>query len=204
MKIICIGRNYSDHAKELNNPVPLEPVFFMKPDTALLPKRNPVYIPDFTDNLNYEVELVLKINKTGKKIASKFAYKYYNEIGIGIDFTARDLQEKCKKNGLPWEMAKSFDHSAPISNKFISKEEFKDLKNINFSLKKNKETVQIGNSADMLFNFDEIISYVSRFVTLKIGDLIFTGTPAGVGKVEINDQLEAYLENQMMLKVTIK
>jgi len=204
MKIICIGRNYSDHAKELNNPVPLEPVFFMKPDTALLPKRNPVYIPDFTNNLNYEVELVIKINKTGKKIASKFAHKYYNEIGIGIDFTARDLQEKCKKNGLPWEMAKAFDHSAPISNKFISKEEFKDLKNINFSLKKNKETVQVGNSADMLFNFDEIISYVSRFVTLKIGDLIFTGTPAGVGKVEINDQLEAFLEDQLMLKVTIK
>jgi len=203
MKIICIGRNYIDHIKELNNKKPVTPIIFLKPDTAIQPKGHPFFIPEFSKNVQYEVELVLKINKTGKYIEEQFAYKYYNEIGLGIDFTARDIQEKCKKKGLPWEIAKGFDGSAQISSNFINKKELK-LNNINFSLKKNNHVVQIGNSSNMLFSFDFIISYISQFYTLKIGDLIFTGTPSGVGKIKANDYLEGYINKEKLLNVTIK
>jgi len=202
MKIICIGRNYADHAKELNNPVPKEPVVFLKPDTAILPKRNPLYYPNFTRDLHYEVELVVRINRLGKQIEERFAHKYYNEIGIGIDFTARDIQKQCKEKGLPWERAKAFDGSAPISDRFI---DIKNLpKDILFSLRKNNELVQEGNSKDMLFEFDKLIAYVSRLFTLKIGDIIFTGTPAGVGSVAIGDRLEAFIGAEKLLKVDIR
>lgn len=204
MKIICIGRNYADHAKELNNPLPSKPVFFLKPETALIPKNMPFFIPDFTNDLHHEVELVVKINRLGKNIEERFANKYYNEIGIGIDFTARDLQSECKAKGLPWEMAKAFDHSAPVSQKFIAVDELKDVNNIPFRLEKNGEIVQQGNSKDMIFNIDKIIAYVSQFFTLKIGDLIFTGTPAGVSQVAINDQLTAYIGDQELLQLKIK
>lgn len=202
MKIICIGRNYADHAKELNNPIPKEPVVFLKPDSALLPKRNPLYIPSFTNDLHFEVELVIKINRLGKNIEEKFAHKYYSEVGIGIDFTARDIQKECKEKGLPWEKAKAFDGSAPISEEFLSLKELP--KNIEFSLTQNGKQVQCGHTDDMLFNFDKLISYVSSLFTLKIGDLIFTGTPAGVGPVQIGDKLEAYIGDKKMLKVDIK
>ena len=202
MKIICVGRNYADHAKELNNPVPAEPVLFMKPDSSILPKRNPLYYPNFTKNLQFEVELVLRINKLGKNIEAQFAHRYYNEIGIGIDFTARDIQQKCKEKGLPWETAKAFDGSAALSDKFLI---IKDLpENINFSLHKNGEVVQTGNSKDMLFGFNELIAYISERFTLKIGDLIFTGTPSGVGPVAIGDKLECYIGAEKMLKVDIR
>ncbi|MCK4570164.1 MAG: fumarylacetoacetate hydrolase family protein [Bacteroidales bacterium] len=204
MKIICIGRNYVDHAKELNNPVPENPVFFLKPDTALLRRNRPFYHPEFSDDIHYECELVVKINKLGKNIQKKFAHTYYNEIGIGIDFTARDLQSKAKAKGLPWEIAKAFDASAPLSMEFIKKDEFADLNNISFRLDKNGETVQNGNSADMLFGFDELITYLSKFLTLKTGDLIFTGTPAGVGPIQIGDKLEAYIGDRLLLKCNIK
>jgi acylpyruvate hydrolase len=204
MKILCIGRNYVDHAKELNNPVPENPVFFLKPDTALLRRNRPFYYPDFSKDIHYECELVVKINKLGKNIQKKFAHTYYNEIGIGIDFTARDLQSKSKAKGLPWEIAKAFDASAPLSMEFIDKSEFEDLKKIRFHLDKNGETVQEGNSADMIFDIDELIAYLSRFFTLKTGDLIFTGTPAGVGPVKIGDKLEAYIGDMLMLKCNIK
>jgi len=203
MKIICIGRNYIDHAKELNNPVPSEPLFFLKPDSAILPKRNPFYIPNFTNIVHYEVELIIKICKLGKNINENFASTYYNEIGLGIDFTARDLQDKCKEKGHPWEIAKAFDQSAVVSEKFIDKKKL-NLNNINFSLKKNGEIVQQGNSSNMLFNFDKIIAHVSKFMTLKIGDLIFTGTPAGVGKVKIGDELIGYLEEEKAFKTNVK
>lgn len=203
MKIICIGRNYIDHAKELNNPVPSAPLFFLKPDSAILPKRNPFYIPNFTNIVHYEVELIIKICKLGKNINENFANTYYNEIGLGIDFTARDLQDKCKEKGHPWEIAKAFDQSAVVSANFIDKKNL-NLNNINFSLKKNGEIVQQGNSSNMLFNFDEIIAHVSKFMTLKIGDLIFTGTPAGVGKVNIGDELIGYLEDEQAFKTKIK
>jgi len=203
MKIICIGRNYQDHINELKNAIPDKPLFFMKPDTALLPKRTPFYIPDFTKDLHYECELVVRICKVGKNISEKFANTYYEEIGIGIDFTARDLQEECKQKSQPWEIAKAFDNSAPISEKFIHKSEL-DLSNIQFELKKNGVIVQQGNSKQMIFSIDKIIAYVSQFITLKIGDLIFTGTPAGVGKVEIGDTLVASIENQELLKLNIK
>ncbi len=203
MKIICIGRNYIDHAKELNNPVPSEPLFFLKPDSAILPKRNPFYIPNFTNIVHYEVELIIKICKLGKNINENFANTYYNEIGLGIDFTARDLQDKCKEKGHPWEIAKAFDQSAVVSEKFIDKKNL-NLNNINFSLKKNGEIVQQGNSSNMLFNFDKIIAHVSKFMTLKIGDLIFTGTPAGVGKVKIGDELIGYLEEEKAFKTNVK
>lgn len=202
MKIICIGRNYADHAKEMKSEVPEAPIFFMKPDSSVLPKRNPFYLPDFTNELHYEVELIIKISRLGKNIGEKFAHEYYNEIGLGIDFTARDLQQKCKENGHPWEIAKSFDNSCVIGNEFIDK---KDLpKNISFELQKNQEVVQQGNSKDMLFSPEQIIAYLSQFMTLKIGDLIFTGTPAGVGKVAINDVLEGYLEGEKMFRVKVK
>lgn len=203
MKIICIGRNYIDHAKELNNPVPEKPVFFMKPDTALLLKHNPFFYPSFSNNVQYETELVVKIDRNGKHIEEKFAHKYYSEIGIGIDFTARDLQAEAKKKGLPWEIAKSFDQSAPVGE-FIHKEKLTALNNINFSLKINGEVRQQGNSKDMIFTFDHIIAYVSQFITLRTGDLIFTGTPQGVGPIKINDHLEAFIEDQKLLEFNVK
>ena len=203
MKIICIGRNYAAHAKELNNPVPKEPVIFLKPDTALLPKRMPFFYPSFSTDVHYEAELVVKIDRVGKNISQKFAHKYYSELTVGIDFTARDLQSIYKEKGLPWERAKAFDGSAPVG-KFVVKEKFKDLKDLNFSLKINGESKQNGNTANMLFSIDAIIEYVSQFFTLKIGDLIFTGTPEGVGPISINDCFEAYLEDEKVLDLKIK
>ena len=203
MKIICIGRNYIKHAKELDNKAPSKPMFFLKPDTAIQPKNHPFFIPDFSNEIHYEVELVIKINKTGKHIEERFAKKYYSKIGLGIDFTARDIQQKCKKNGLPWEISKGFDGSAQISNKFIDKSTI-NIENINFSLKKNNKIVQIGNSEDMIFKFDSIISYISKFYTLKIGDLIYTGTPHGVGPVNKGDILEGFIEEMSMFSVKIK
>ena len=203
MKIICIGRNYLDHAKELGNKIPTSPLFFLKPDTAIQPKGHPFFIPDFSNNIHFEVELVVKISKNGKNIDKKFAHKYYDEIGIGIDFTARDIQEDCKKNGLPWEKAKGFDGSAQISNEFINKKSLK-LEDINFSLNLNNSLMQKGNSNNMIFSFDQIISYISKYYTLRAGDLIYTGTPSGVGKVEIGDSLSCFINGREMLKVNIK
>jgi len=203
MKIICIGRNYAEHAKELNNPVPTVPVIFMKPDTAILKDNKPFYHPDFSNDIHHELEIVLKIAKEGKHIAEKFAHKYYNEIGLGIDFTARDIQQKHKEKGLPWELAKSFDHSAPISH-FIPKDQFKDLYQLNFHLELNGQTVQKGNTSDLLFQFEKLIAFVSQYITLKKGDLIFTGTPEGVGKVNIGDHLVGYLEAEKLLDFVIK
>tara|TARA_B100001939_G_scaffold343193_1_gene355513 strand:- start:535 stop:1146 length:612 start_codon:yes stop_codon:yes gene_type:complete len=203
MKIICIGRNFVDHAKELKNEIPKEPLFFLKPDSSILPKRNPFYIPNFSNNIHYEVELVVKICKLGKNIGLKFAPEYYKEIGLGIDFTARDIQDKCKAKGHPWEIAKSFDQSAVISNQFINKQDL-SLNELNFSLIKNDEIVQKGTTSDMIFSIDQIICYVSKFMTLKIGDLIFTGTPKGVGKVNIGDTLIGKIEDKEMFKTKIK
>lgn len=203
MKIICIGRNYVDHANELNNPVPAQPVFFLKPETAIIRAGLPFFYPDFSDDIHFEAELVLHVCKVGKHIQEKFAHTYYDAIGIGIDFTARDVQSVCKKKGLPWEIAKAFDGSAPHS-KFIPKAQFKDVYDINFSLSVNDKEVQKGNSGMMLFNFEKIISYVSQFITLKKGDLIFTGTPAGVGSVNVEDKLKAYIENDLMMDLKIK
>jgi len=203
MKIICIGRNYVNHAKELGNDIPTEPLFFLKPETAIQPKGHPFFIPDFSDNIHYEVELVVRIDKSGKHIAEKFAHKYYSKIGLGIDFTARDIQEECKAKGLPWEKAKGFDGSAQLSRTFIDKSKL-ELDNIPFRLEKNGEQVQIGNSKDMLFNFDKIISYLSQFYTLKIGDLIYTGTPEGVGKVIAGETLKGYITGKEMFKVIVK
>ncbi len=202
MKIICIGRNYAEHAKEMNSAVPTEPVFFMKPDTALL-KEGDFYIPDFTKDLHHEIELVLKISKAGKHIEEQFAHKYYDEIGLGIDFTARDIQTKCKEKGLPWEKAKAFDNSAPLG-KMVKKEELGDLNNIKFELKINGESRQIGNSKDLIFSFDKVVSYVSQFVTLKTGDLIYTGTPEGVGAVKMGDKLEGYVNGNLYLTLNVK
>lgn len=204
MKIICVGRNYAQHALELNNPVPQEPVIFLKPETALIPKGHPFFYPEFTKDLHYEVELVVRINRLGKHISEKHAHKYYNEIGIGIDFTARDIQQQCKEKGLPWEKAKGFDHSAPVSRKLLDINTFTNPKNIKFHLNVNGETKQEGQSADMLFSIEQIIAYVSTFMTLKMGDLIFTGTPAGVGPVQIGDELEAFVENQSMLRIKVR
>ncbi len=203
MKIICIGRNYSEHAKELNNPLPAKPVFFMKPDTAILPPHNPFFYPSFTNELHYEVEVVLKICKSGRSIQEKFAHKYFDEIGVGIDFTARDLQDECKKNGLPWEIAKAFDFSAPISP-FVPKNSLNVEQGIHFGLKINGEWRQKGNSRDMIFSFDRIIAYVSQFVMLRQGDLIFTGTPAGVGPAKINDRFELFLDDKPMMHFMVK
>ena len=203
MKIICIGRNYAEHAREMKSEIPSEPVFFMKPDTALLKDGAPFYFPDFTSDLHHEIEIVLKISKAGKCIEEKFAHKYYEEIGLGIDFTARDLQQRCKDKGLPWEKAKSFDHSAPIGS-FVSKSKFSDLNHIDFQLEINGETRQSGNTQNLLFSFDQIISFVSRFVTLKTGDLIFTGTPEGVGPVKRGDVLAGFLLNEKMLEVEVR
>lgn len=204
MKIICIGRNYSEHAKELGNEAPSEPLFFLKPDSAILPKRVPFYIPNFTNDLHYEIELLVKINRLGKHIEERFASTYYSQIGLGIDFTARDLQQQCKSKGLPWEKAKSFDGSAVLGNQFFDKTEFTSMNDISFGLKKNGEWVQQGNSKDMIFTIDKIIAYVSQFMTLKIGDIIFTGTPAGVGSVKIGDKLEGFLENNALISLDIK
>ena len=203
MKIICIGRNYIKHVEELNNSITKEPLFFLKPDTAIQPKGHPFFIPHFSENIHYEVELVIKINKIGKHIEEKFAHKYYSQIGLGIDFTARDIQEECKKKGLPWEKAKGFDGSAQISNNFIKISDL-NIYNIPFSLKKNNKQVQSGNSKEMIFSFNTIISYVSKFYTLKIGDLIYTGTPSGVGSVKKEDRLEGYIKNQKMFNVIVK
>ena len=203
MKIICIGRNYSAHAKELNNAIPTKPVWFMKPDSAILLNNKPLYYPAFTNDLHYETEIVFRINRVGKHIEEKFAHKYYDAIGLGFDFTARDLQAEAKKKGLPWEPAKTFDGSAALSE-FIPIEEVKKVDDINFHMKKNGEVVQVGNSGNMLFHIDKIISYVSQFVSLKMGDLIYTGTPAGVGPVKIGDVLEAFYEDRLMLRTVIK
>ena len=203
MKIICIGRNYVEHAKELNNPLPEVPIFFLKPETALLQKNQPFFYPEFSEDIHYETEIVLKIKKVGKHIQEKFAHTYYDEIGIGIDLTARDLQSNCKKKGLPWEIAKGFDGSAPLG-KFINKSEFENINDLRFSLNVNGETRQDGNTKDMIFSFDKIIAYVSQFLTLKIGDLIFTGTPEGVGPIKIGDHFEAFIEDKKMLEINIK
>jgi len=203
MKIICIGRNYIDHAKELKNPLPKEPVFFLKPDTCIIRNNKPFFLPDFSDNMQHELEVVIKICRVGKNIEPRFARRYYQEIGLGIDFTARDLQAKQKEKGLPWEIAKAFDGAAPIS-KFVPIEKFMDVNNLNFYLDVNGKTVQKGNTADMIFSFDHLISYLSRFMTLKMGDYLFTGTPAGVSKVNISDRLEGYLEEEKLLDFQVK
>lgn len=203
MKIICIGRNYAAHARELRNDLPTEPVFFLKPETALVQKNRPFFYPDFSKDVHHEVEIVVRINRLGKNIQEKFAHKYYKEITLGLDFTARDLQEACKQKGLPWEKAKAFDHSAPVG-KWVDVSTLPHLENLKFELKKNGETVQQGSTADMIFSIDQIISYVSTFVTLKIGDILFTGTPAGVGPVSIGDQLEAFLEGEQLLKCAVR
>lgn len=203
MKIICIGRNYGEHAKEMDAPVPEEPVVFMKPDTALLKDNAPFYYPSFTKDLHHEVEVVLKISKVGKHIAPEFAHRYYNEIGLGIDFTARDIQAECKKKGLPWEKAKAFDHSAPIGA-FVPVADVKAISGIDFHLNVNGATVQRGNTRDMIFSFDQLIAYISTFVTLRMGDLIYTGTPAGVGPVKIGDRLEGFMEGKPMFDFVVK
>lgn len=202
MKIVCIGRNYADHISELSNQRPADPVIFMKPDTALLPDEQAFVIPEFTENVHHEVELVVKISKNGKHIDSGFVGGYYDEIGLGIDFTARDVQDKLKEKGLPWEKAKAFDGSAVVG-KFLPKSNFGSVGDINFSLNKNNEQVQSGNASLMLWKIDELIVYVSKFFTLRKGDLLFTGTPAGVGKVSSGDVLEGFIENKTMFKTRI-
>lgn len=204
MKIFAVGLNYDSHNKEMRRTFEAgEPVIFMKPDTALLLNGKPFFLPDFSREIHYETELVIKINRLGKNIAEKFAHRYYDEITVGIDFTARDLQRKQKELGLPWEIAKSFDNSAPIGN-FISKKEVADINNINFHLNINGDTVQRGNSGDLIYSFDRIIAHISQFFTLKIGDLIFTGTPAGIGGVSINDHIEGYIEDKKLLDFKVK
>jgi len=204
MKIICVGRNYTEHIEELENERPEDPVLFMKPDSAILPDKNPLYLPPIAKDFHYEVELVVKISKIGKFINEEFAHKYYDEIGLGIDVTARDLQTKLKEKGLPWEKAKAFHNSAIISKNFIPKSEFDNLNNINFSLEKNGEIVQKGNTSQMLWKIDELIAYISQFFMLKKGDLIFTGTPSGVGPMHINDEFTGYIENMKMFNIRVK
>ncbi len=203
MKIICIGRNYTAHIAELENEKPTDPVVFIKPDSSVLPKEQDFYIPEFSNDIHYEVEVLVKIKKVGKHIEEKFAPKYYDEIGLGIDFTARDVQQKLKEKGLPWEKAKGFD-GASVVGKWVSKEDYSDVNNLNFSLLKNNEIVQDGNTNLMLWKIDEIIAYVSKYFTLKKGDIIFTGTPAGVGSVKTNDYLSGKLEGVEMFNVNIK
>lgn len=203
MKIIAIGRNYAEHIEELKNERPTEPVVFLKPDTAVLKNGASFYYPDFSKNIHHEVELVLKVCKEGKYIQNQFAHRYFDEIGLGIDFTARDLQDKCKSKGLPWEIAKAFNGSAPVGE-FVPAIEFKNFQNINFHLMINGELRQKGNTSMMLFDFGTIIEYVSKFFTLKKGDLIFTGTPAGVGKVNMGDRLEGFIEDQKVLDFEVK
>lgn len=203
MKILAIGRNYAEHIAELNNEIPDEPVIFFKPDTALLKNNDPFYYPDFSQDIHHEIELVLRISKEGKNIAAKFASKYYDAIGLGIDFTARDLQAKAKSKGLPWTLAKGFNGSAPVSE-FLPVSDFPDLKNINFKLLVNGQEKQVGNTGMMLNSFDEMLAYMSRFITLKKGDLIFTGTPSGVGPIKIGDRLEGFIEDKKLLDFEIK
>ncbi|PWA10794.1 fumarylacetoacetate hydrolase family protein [Flavobacterium laiguense] len=203
MKIICIGRNFVNHIEELNNERPSEPVVFMKPDSAVLLKQHPFVIPEFSEDIHHEIELIVKINKVGKYIEPKFAHKYYDEISVGIDFTARDLQAKLKEKGLPWEKAKAFDGSAVIGE-FLPKSQFISLENITFELTNNNITVQKGNSSLMLWNIDELISYVSQYFTLKIGDIIFTGTPEGVAVVKPDDVLEGFLEGHKLFRIQVK
>lgn len=203
MKIICIGRNYVAHAKELNNEVPESPVFFLKPDSALVTANRPFFYPEFSKNVQYELEVVIRINRLGKSIEEQHANRYYNEVALGVDFTARDLQAEQKKKGLPWEIAKGFDYSAPVSE-FFPLKEFGDIHNLSFRLELNGKTVQEGNTSLMIFSFEKVIAYVSRFMTLKTGDMIFTGTPAGVGQVAVNDRLEAYLEGKKMMDFPVK
>ncbi|MXP06294.1 MULTISPECIES: fumarylacetoacetate hydrolase family protein [Apibacter] len=202
MKFICVGRNYSNHAKELNNEIPKDPVLFIKPDTALARPGDDWYIPEFTENLQHEVEVLIKISKVGKYIQPEFAGNYYSEIGLGIDFTARDLQDRLKEKGLPWEKSKAFDRSALIGN-FVSKEKF-NLDNLNFSLVKNGNIQQKGNTSEMIFSFDYLISYISQYFTLKMGDIIFTGTPSGVSKLSENDFLEGFIENEKFFEIKIR
>ena len=204
MRIFCIGRNYVEHIEELKNERPEEPVIFTKPDTALIRNNGPFYYPDFSKDIHHEVELVLRICKEGKNIEEKFAHKYYDSIGIGIDFTARDLQQKAKEKGLPWDIAKGFNGSAPLSDKFIPVSEFKNLKSVNFSLQIDGQLKQQGNTSFMLFNFEYIISYLSKFFTLRTGDYIFTGTPKGVSTVTVGNVLSAYIENEKLLEFEIK
>jgi acylpyruvate hydrolase len=203
MKIICIGRNYAEHAKELNNIIPAEPIIFLKPKTALLVDGKTLYYPEFTNDLQYECELVVRMSKNGKYIQEKFARKYYNAMSLGIDFTARDIQQKQKEKGLPWEIAKAFDGSAAVGA-FIPIGEDLDVQQLNFELKINDETRQLGHTSDMLFSIDQLIAYTSQFFTLNIGDLIFTGTPSGVGSLSVTDQLDGYLEGQRVLSCLIK
>ena len=203
MKIICIGRNYTDHIEELQNEKPKDPVVFLKPDTSILLKKQPFFIPDFSEDVHHEVEILIKINKVGKHIAKKFAHKYYDEIGLGIDFTARDLQAELKSKGLPWEKAKAFDGAAVIGE-WLPKNLLGDVNHIKFSLYKNDEIVQEGNTKLMLWKIDEIIEYVSKYFTLKIGDIIFTGTPSGVGRVIANDKLKGYIEDKQLFSITVK
>ncbi|MGB3607313.1 MAG: fumarylacetoacetate hydrolase family protein [Psychroserpens sp.] len=203
MKLICIGRNYTDHIEELQNEKPTDPVVFLKPDTAILLKKQPFFIPDFSNDVHHEVEVLIKINRVGKHIDKKFAHKYYDQIGLGIDFTARDLQSQLKEKGLPWEKAKAFDGAAVIGD-WLPKTNFEDLNALHFSLKRNDDTVQNGNTSLMLWKIDEIIEYVSKYFTLKIGDIIFTGTPSGVGKVHANDLLKGYIEDKEMFSITVK
>ena len=203
MKIICIGRNYVDHAKELKNEVPTKPVFFMKPDSALVTDNRPFFYPDFSNMVHHELEVVIRIDRLGRSIEEQYAHQYFSEIGLGVDFTARDLQGEMKKKGLPWEIAKGFDYSAPVSG-FFPVTKYGDILNLSFRLDLNGTTVQDGNTSLMIFSFHKIISYVSRFVTLKTGDLIFTGTPAGVGPVAINDRLEAYLEGEKLMDFPVR
>lgn len=202
MKIIAVGRNYIDHAKELNNPVPDQPVIFLKPDTAILKDNKDFYIPEFSKDIHYECEIIVRICNEGKHVSKKFAHKYYDAIGLGIDFTARDLQSQLKAKGLPWELAKAFDHSAVISP-FLSKENF-DTADISFSLTKNGQVVQSGNTADMIFNIEQLITFISSYITLRKGDLIFTGTPVGVGPIAISDKLEGFIEDNLMFTTFIK
>ncbi len=203
MKIFCVGRNYSEHAKELNNDIPDEPVIFMKPKSALLQPHTPFYYPEFTNELHYECELVLRISKNGKYIQEKFASKYYDAVSVGIDFTARDIQNELKEKGLPWEKAKAWDNSAVVG-KWIPLTNFKNKKDINFGLYKNKELVQKGNSGDMIFDFDYIVSYISNFFSVNIGDLIYTGTPKGVGEIVVGDEVEAFIEEENLLTLDVK
>ncbi len=203
MKIICIGRNYREHAKELNNPVPEKPVFFMKPDTALLPENSPFFYPAFSNDVHYETEIVLKISRDGRQIAEASAREYFEEISVGIDFTARDLQAEQKKKGLPWEIAKAFDGAAPVG-KFVNTNRYPDIHNLHFSLKINGVLRQSGTTADMMFRFEKIIAYVSQFITLKTGDLIFTGTPAGVGPTKTGDRFEAFIEGEKLLEFEVR
>ncbi|MBD2755020.1 fumarylacetoacetate hydrolase family protein [Spirosoma validum] len=203
MKIICVGRNYVEHIQELNNEKPEDPVIFLKPETAVPLKNEPFFYPDFSQDVHYEVEILVKINRVGKNIDEKFAHKYYDEIGIGIDFTARDVQSKLKAKGLPWELAKSFNGSAPISS-FVSKTDYPDLQDLNFRLDLNGETRQLGNTSLMLFKIDYLISFVSRYFLLQQGDILFTGTPKGVGAVQIGDRLTAFIEDKKMLEIDVK